>query len=625
MSIKKEEEKEYKENLGKLAVSEELERKTKEEKSGSENSEEKKEEGKLSHSLEEKAINNSKLSNRDTDNANESKEKGSPTNGNLNSTNQVNSTNPSQSNNIFCLPETSPAKYPFNSSSLLISPVVENKFNSNSGNIMMTPVTGKKSGGGLISSGSTPYIPFDLREIREMKLDSPFQEINGLRHNERSSSFKRIRINNFPNEICGRNINFENNMNGSIYSHNIYNSLGGVGSISNTSNMNSSLFNSKVTSMKNSNSISSLNKLSMRSSFNRKMNFSSESDIESQEEEDSKNTDSEKSSSHAEESKVSNKKKRKTSQTKKNFCCTCTKSRCLKKYCECYANKEYCDGCECQNCYNLPKFREMIKRSLDFTGGKGSKYHAHSGAGIDEDSIHSPTESLENQEIVCNCTKSNCMKKYCECFKAGEGCKDSCRCINCENDKQVVAKHEGGIGGTITNKVNFVLSEAEKEKRKFARNPINFIIEGTSVYIYNEDISITQRKEIPVKKEFIKKNNENNPLIKTEENESKNGDNLTNLSSNNISGKKKGIFQVNPDNNTALYKTETPKVINKKRKRVNSGAASSQLKSNSACGSTHFHTPIFTTTNSEKSQPGDKKKVEVEIDNNIVKNLDKIY
>ena len=32
--------------------------------------------------------------------------------------------------------------------------------------------------------------------------------------------------------------------------------------------------------------------------------------------------------------------------------CNCTKSMCLKLYCDCFANGEFCSGCNCQNCHN---------------------------------------------------------------------------------------------------------------------------------------------------------------------------------------------------------------------------------------------------------------------------------
>jgi hypothetical protein len=40
---------------------------------------------------------------------------------------------------------------------------------------------------------------------------------------------------------------------------------------------------------------------------------------------------------------------------------------------------------------------------------------------------------LNVTNIVCNCTKSNCRKKYCECYKGGKECSWMCRCVNCEN------------------------------------------------------------------------------------------------------------------------------------------------------------------------------------------------
>ena len=33
----------------------------------------------------------------------------------------------------------------------------------------------------------------------------------------------------------------------------------------------------------------------------------------------------------------------------------------------------------------------------------------------------------------CNCKKSGCLKKYCECFQAGINCSDNCKCIECKN------------------------------------------------------------------------------------------------------------------------------------------------------------------------------------------------
>lgn len=35
----------------------------------------------------------------------------------------------------------------------------------------------------------------------------------------------------------------------------------------------------------------------------------------------------------------------------------------------------------------------------------------------------------------CNCKKSNCQKKYCECFQSGVNCSDLCKCEECKNNE----------------------------------------------------------------------------------------------------------------------------------------------------------------------------------------------
>ena len=89
-------------------------------------------------------------------------------------------------------------------------------------------------------------------------------------------------------------------------------------------------------------------------------------------------------------------------------CCYCTKTRCIKKYCECYSNNRYCNNCHCSNCLN---------RSINL----GNEI---------------PKEIIENIQIFCTCTKSNCNKKYCECYKSNQKCTEKCRCINCKNGSQ---------------------------------------------------------------------------------------------------------------------------------------------------------------------------------------------
>lgn len=36
-------------------------------------------------------------------------------------------------------------------------------------------------------------------------------------------------------------------------------------------------------------------------------------------------------------------------------------------------------------------------------------------------------------EVTCNCHRSKCRMKYCECFKTGNLCGSRCKCSGCEN------------------------------------------------------------------------------------------------------------------------------------------------------------------------------------------------
>ena len=100
--------------------------------------------------------------------------------------------------------------------------------------------------------------------------------------------------------------------------------------------------------------------------------------------------------------------------------CICTKTGCKKKYCSCYAQGIYCDGCDCKNCENLPPYaKNDIQEQVDIS--------------INYENLHM-SNNPKTQRVICNCTKSNCMKKYCECYKQGLDCNSSCRCRDCENN-----------------------------------------------------------------------------------------------------------------------------------------------------------------------------------------------
>ena len=79
----------------------------------------------------------------------------------------------------------------------------------------------------------------------------------------------------------------------------------------------------------------------------------------------------------------------------------------------------------------------------------------------------------KGKKLSCICSKSGCILKYCECYKSGVECTDLCRCIKCKNSKN-------------TKKINIKL------------NKVCYI---NSIYIVDNEIF--QENRIKSNKKFI--------------------------------------------------------------------------------------------------------------------------
>lgn len=107
--------------------------------------------------------------------------------------------------------------------------------------------------------------------------------------------------------------------------------------------------------------------------------------------------------------------------------CNCTKSQCLKLYCDCFANGEFCQNCNCTNCANNLEHEEerskAIKSCLD---RNPQAFHPKIGKAKDVEGNRRHTKG-------CNCKRSGCLKNYCECYEAKIMCSNFCKCIGCKN------------------------------------------------------------------------------------------------------------------------------------------------------------------------------------------------
>ncbi|KAJ8319033.1 hypothetical protein KUTeg_004124 [Tegillarca granosa] len=109
--------------------------------------------------------------------------------------------------------------------------------------------------------------------------------------------------------------------------------------------------------------------------------------------------------------------------------CNCTKSQCLKLYCDCFANGEFCHNCNCNNCANNLEHEEERSRAIKSCLDRNPMaFHPKIGKGKGRDG-----ERDRRHNKGCNCKRSGCLKNYCECYEAKIMCSSTCKCIGCKN------------------------------------------------------------------------------------------------------------------------------------------------------------------------------------------------
>ncbi len=111
--------------------------------------------------------------------------------------------------------------------------------------------------------------------------------------------------------------------------------------------------------------------------------------------------------------------------------CNCTKSHCLKLYCECFAQGQLCQNCNCNNCMNNLAYEEERGRAIKMTLERNpTAFHPKIGRG----------EGERKHTKGCNCKRSGCLKNYCECYEAKISCSDLCRCMGCRNTEDSIER-----------------------------------------------------------------------------------------------------------------------------------------------------------------------------------------
>ena len=145
--------------------------------------------------------------------------------------------------------------------------------------------------------------------------------------------------------------------------------------------------------------------------------------------------------------------------------CSCSKTQCNRKYCECFNSGNYCIDCNCKNCNNKPPVNSYTNKHPDNSSNN------------------------KKEKIICTCTKSACNKNYCECFKSGQKCSSLCRCISCENNDDIIKnKNNNNYECCPANSIYIIKNSItiedikyEKEKEQFELYPSSAITDDNTI------------------------------------------------------------------------------------------------------------------------------------------------
>jgi hypothetical protein len=293
-----------------------------------------------------------------------------------------------------------------------------------------------------------------------------------------------------------------------------------------------------------------------------------------------------------------------TEKKSEKIVCKCKKSKCLKLYCECFANGDMCQNCICENCHNIEEYED--ERNIIINSIKEKNPNAFKPK-IDEKEV--------KHNKGCNCNKSNCQKKYCECFQSKVACTESCRCRECKN----TTEYQNFIRNETIDTPRFnpkLLQEMSRER------------DNRSIFSFNPRSNINRDYEISM----IPKKQKNNIIISDDNlvEKSVSGERLRKRNSSKrsvkmISNKKRGRKSKVGANYSKIKTDDNFETPQKQKTFLKEKVQTPKLRSNNFRNKNlnykELPTPVISTAHTTSKRRANAKLNPLEFDKTVMKKL----
>ncbi|KPU77102.1 uncharacterized protein Dana_GF13699, isoform B [Drosophila ananassae] len=172
--------------------------------------------------------------------------------------------------------------------------------------------------------------------------------------------------------------------------------------------------------------------------------------------------------------------------------CNCSKSQCLKLYCDCFANGEFCQNCTCKDCFNNLDYEVERERAIRSCLDRNPSAF--------KPKITAPNSGdMRLHNKGCNCKRSGCLKNYCECYEAKIPCTSICKCVGCRNMEDRPDVDMDSLDGVVGAQQSKAKGAKDKKKIENRSNLYltNDVIEATIMCMISR-IVMHEKHSLPI-------------------------------------------------------------------------------------------------------------------------------